>query len=65
MKQWIRKISISLALAVAEMALGILLLINPMGLASMVMIALGILLVLLGLVLEIAPEFVRAKGGSA
>ena len=48
MKQWIRKISISLALAVAEMALGILLLINPMGLASMVMIALGILLVLLG-----------------
>ena len=48
MKDWIRKISVSLLLAACEIALGLLLLINPVGLTSMVIILLGILLLLLG-----------------
>ena len=48
MKQWIRKISVTLALAVLELLLGILLLCNPVGLSSAVIIAAGLLLVLLG-----------------
>ena len=48
MKEWIRKISISLLLALAELALGLLLLINPVGLTSVVIIFLGIVLILLG-----------------
>ena len=48
MKEWIKKISVSLMLAVCELLLGILLLVNPMGLTSFVIIALGVLLLLLG-----------------
>lgn len=47
MTDWIKKTSISLMLAVGEMLLGILLLINPVGLTSFVIIALGVLLLLL------------------
>ena len=47
MTDWIKKTSISLMLAVGEMLLGILLIINPVGLTSFVIIALGVLLLLL------------------
>ncbi len=48
MKEWIHKISVTLMLAVGELLLGLLLIISPAGLASFVIIALGILLMLLG-----------------
>ena len=48
MKEWIKKISVSLMLAVCELLLGILLLVNPVGLTSFVIVALGVLLLLLG-----------------
>ena len=48
MKDWIKKISVSLMMAAGELALGLLLLINPVGLTAAVVIALGIILVLLG-----------------
>jgi len=48
MKEWFRKISVSLGLAVCEMLLGITLLANPAGLASMVIIIAGILLIAAG-----------------
>ena len=48
MKEWIKKISVSLMLAVCELLLGILLLINSVGLTSFVIVALGVLLLLLG-----------------
>ena len=51
MTDWIKKTSISLMLAVGEMLLGILLLINPVGLTSFVIIALGVLLLLLSALL--------------
>ena len=48
MKEWIKKISVSLMLAVCELLLGILLLINSVELTSFVIVALGVLLLLLG-----------------
>lgn len=48
MKDWIRKISVTLALAVLELALGILILCNPVGLSSMIIVTAGILLALIG-----------------
>ena len=48
MKNWTRKISISLMLAVFELLLGILLLVNPVGLTSFVITALGVIVLLLG-----------------
>ena len=48
MKELVKKISVSLMLAACELLLGILLLVNPMGLTSFVIIALGVLLLLLG-----------------
>ena len=48
MKNRIKKISVSLMLAACELLLGLLLLINPTGLTSVVIIALGILLMALG-----------------
>ncbi len=49
MKNYLRKINVSLLLSVLELVLGILLLINPTGLTSVVVIVIGILLILLGL----------------
>lgn len=48
MKEWIKKISVSLMLAAGELVLGLLLLINPMGLTTFVIVALGIVGILLG-----------------
>ena len=48
MKNWTRKISVSLMLAVCELLLGILLLVNPVGLTSFVITALGVIVLLLG-----------------
>lgn len=48
MKDWIRKISVSLMLAIGELLLGLLLLISPVELTSVVIIVLGALLTLLG-----------------
>ena len=48
MKDTIKKISVSLALAVCELLLGILLLVNPVGLTSGVIIVLGIGLIAMG-----------------
>ena len=47
-KEWLNKISISLGLAVCELLLGITLLANPAGLASLVIIIAGILLIAAG-----------------
>ena len=48
MKDWIRKISVTLALAILELLLGILLLCNPVGFSSLVIVAAGLLLALIG-----------------
>ena len=48
MKERIGKISVSLMLAIGELLLGLLLLINPVGLTSWVIVTLGGLLILLG-----------------
>ena len=48
MKDGIKKVSVSVILAVCELLLGLLLLINPVGLASVAIIAIGIILMLLG-----------------
>ena len=48
MKNWTRKISVSLMLAVCELLLGILLLVNPVGLTSFVITALGVIVLILG-----------------
>ena len=48
MKDWLKKISVSLMMSAGELALGLLLLINPVGLTSVVIIAMGIILVLMG-----------------
>jgi len=48
MKNLTKKTSISLILAVCELLLGLLLLTNPVGLTSVVIIVLGALLILLG-----------------
>ena len=48
MRDWIRKLSVSLMLAAGELLLGLLLLISPKELTSVVIIALGGFLVLLG-----------------
>ncbi|MCR4877006.1 MAG: DUF308 domain-containing protein [Clostridiales bacterium] len=48
MKDKLRKISVSVILAVAELVLALLALINPAGLASFVIILLGIVLLALG-----------------
>ena len=48
MKDWIKKISVTLALAILELLLGILLLCNPVGLSSIVIVAAGLLLILAG-----------------
>ncbi len=48
MKDWIKKISVTLALAILELLLGILLLCNPVGLSSIVIVAAGLLLILVG-----------------
>ncbi len=48
MKDGIKKISFSVILAVCEVLLGLSLLIDPSGLASVVMIVCGVLLILLG-----------------
>lgn len=48
MKDWIKKLSVSLLLAAGELILGLLLLINPMGLTTFVIVALGIVGILLG-----------------
>ncbi len=48
MKDWLRKVSVSLALAVCELLLGIALLAYPAGLASLVIIIVGVLLSVMG-----------------
>ena len=48
MKDTIKKISVSLALAVCELLLGILLLTNPVGLTSVVIVVLGVAFIALG-----------------
>lgn len=48
MKEWMKNISVSLFLAVCELLLGLSLLIDPAGLASVVITVSGILLILLG-----------------
>ena len=48
MKDWIKKISVTLALAILELLLGILLLCSPVGLSSIVIVAAGLLLILVG-----------------
>lgn len=48
MKDGIKKVSVSVILAVCELLLGLLLLINPVGLVSVAIIAIGIILILLG-----------------
>lgn len=48
MKVWLNKISISLGLAVCELLLGIALLANPAGLASLVIVIAGMLLIVAG-----------------
>lgn len=48
MRERIRKISVTLMLALGELVLGILLLVNPMGLASVVIILAGVLMIALG-----------------
>ncbi len=49
MKEMIRKISVILFLAACELLLGILLLINPIGLTTAVVIGLGVVLIALGI----------------
>ena len=48
MKSLLQKVSVSLILAVCELALGLLLLINPVSLTSAVIIGMGVLLMVLG-----------------
>lgn len=48
MKEWMKKISVSLMLSVCEVLLGLSLLMDPVGLASVVIIASGVILALLG-----------------
>ena len=48
MKDRIRKISVSLMIAIFELVLGILLLVNPVGLTSVVMILVGAVMIALG-----------------
>lgn len=48
MKEWFRKISVSLMLAAGELLLGILLLVSPVELNTFVIVALSALLFLLG-----------------
>lgn len=48
MKDWMKKISVSVVLAVCELLLGLSMLIDPTGLASIVIIVTGVLLILLG-----------------
>ncbi len=48
MKEMLKKINVSLALALGQLALGLLLLINPAGVTSFVLIAVGILVIVLG-----------------
>ncbi len=48
MKELLKKINVSLALGLGELALGLLLLINPVGVTSFVLIAVGILVIMLG-----------------
>ncbi len=48
MKEWMKKISVSLMMALCELLLGLLLLIDAAGLAGVVILASGVLLMLLG-----------------
>lgn len=48
MKDWFRKISVSLGMSVCELLLGIALLANPAGLASLVIVIAGVLLIAAG-----------------
>ncbi len=48
MKEWMKKISVSLILAVCELFLGLSLLIDPVSLASVVILVTGVILMLLG-----------------
>ena len=50
MKEWVQKISVILVLAACELLLGILLLVNPVGLTGFVIMALGVLLMILGVI---------------